>query len=29
MQGADIESTLEELNEFANATQEELMAEIE
>ncbi|HXF64198.1 MAG TPA: extracellular solute-binding protein [Caldilineaceae bacterium] len=29
MQGADIESTLQELNELANTTQEELMAEIE
>ncbi len=29
MQGADIQSTLDELNEFANQTQEELMAEIE
>ncbi len=29
MQGADIQSTLDELNEFANQTQEELMAEIQ
>lgn len=29
MQGADIQSTLDDLNEFANQTQEELMAEIQ
>jgi multiple sugar transport system substrate-binding protein/sn-glycerol 3-phosphate transport system substrate-binding protein len=29
MQGGDIQTTLDELNEFANSTQEELMAEIE
>ena len=29
MQGADIQTTLDELTAFANETQEELMAEIE